>query len=73
MNQQKKDYRQNNLEEVRQKDNEKYQLNKEQRREYYQLNKDKILLQKKEYRNNNKTQPVQTNDEILDNNLISIV
>ena len=65
MNQQKKDYRQNNLDEVRQKDNEKYQRNKEQRKEYYQLNKEKILLQKKEYRNKNKTQTIQTNNEII--------
>jgi hypothetical protein len=73
MNQQKKDYRQNNLDEVRQKDKEKYQLNKEQRKEYYQLNREKILLQKKEYRNRNKIQTIKTNDEIIDNNLISIL
>ena len=64
MNQQKKEYRQNHLYEGRQKDNESYYRTSKQQRADYQLNK-KIVLQNKEYRNKNKTQPLQTNDDII--------
>ena len=70
----RKEYYENNKDQIKEKNKKYYENNKEklkeQQKEYYENNKEKILEQQKEYYENNKDQILEKRKEYRENNYV---